>query len=136
MRTDMTSLKVAVAICVVASVASAVSAFAQDQGRGRSGYDRGDTQSLLLLQESVQKELGLSADQKDAAQKLQQKLQEEMMQFFTDLQGLSPEERAKKMEERATEIKKKLAEKLLPPQIERLDQINLQYRLQYNAAAR
>src|SRR6516165_7609071 len=89
------------AAAVVALVASPALAQRQRQGGGgrQGGGFGGMSQSLLLTQESVQKELKLTPDQvtkvKDMAEKQRGALQ--------GLQGLSQEERRAKMQEMAKE---------------------------------
>ena len=94
-------------------------------GRGMFGGGGMDP-SFLVIAEPVQKELELSDDQKASIQKFRDDMMAEGQNFFGQLQGLSPEEIQKKMQERAKENRKKIADILLPPQMARLDEISIQ----------
>jgi len=95
-------------------------------GGGRGGL-------ALLSDENVKKDLGITEDQTKKLEEFQAKVGSEMRQAFQGLQNLSQEERTAKFEE----IRKKSAEMnaaaekeiLLPKQVERLKQINVQSRL-------
>src|SRR5262249_31443125 len=123
----MNCLKLAAAAAMVLSVSAAL---AQPQGRGFGrGFGAGGfgaDVSFLVMAEPVQKELELTNDQKTKVQDLSQKLRDEGMDFFQSLQGLSQEEMQKKMQERTQANRKKVAEILLAPQMERLDEISIQ----------
>jgi uncharacterized protein (DUF2384 family) len=100
---------------------------------GRGGMmGRGGTAMLLPLlnNEKVQKELELVDDQKTKISTLAEDQRNAMRESFSALQGLSGEERATKMQELAREnqekLMKKLGEILLPNQLERLKQIQVQ----------
>jgi len=91
----------------------------------------------LLRSEQVQQELKLTEDQKSKLQKLGEKMRDEFRERFSGMEGLSREERQKKMEEmreqmqkegaeRAEALKKQLAEILKPEQMKRMRQIELQ----------
>jgi Spy/CpxP family protein refolding chaperone len=125
-----------VALAVVLMVAD--TSLAQRQGRGgRGGFGgrgmMGDPGMMLLANEAVQKELELVGDQKDAIEKLSEDTRAQMRELFQGGQDLSPEERREQFEknrEKMTEITKatqtKLNTILLPNQVERLKQLNLQ----------
>jgi hypothetical protein len=125
-------------LMAVVAVMSASSALAQGQGQGGGRFGGmgggfgggfgggGGDPSFLLMAPSVQTELTLSDDQKTSLQKLQQDMMASGRDFFQQMQGLSQEERQKKVQERAKENRKKIAEILLPQQMDRLDEISLQ----------
>ncbi|HTQ39153.1 MAG TPA: hypothetical protein VMJ32_08990 [Pirellulales bacterium] len=91
-------------------------------GGGGMGMDP----SFLLMSPAVQKELELSDDQKEAVQKYGDDLRASGRDFFQQMQGLSQDEMQKKMQERAKENRKKIADILLPLQMSRLDEISIQ----------
>ena len=129
MKSGMNGLKLAVAICVVATT---VAARAQGQGQGRRGFGGfggrgggfGNDPTVLLSIEPVQKELDLSADQKTQVQQLA----DDAQQARTDMRqsGASFEEMQTKMQDLAKSNKKKVDDILLAPQRDRLDQISIQ----------
>jgi hypothetical protein len=100
-------------------------------GGGGGGIRFGDSNLLILLQnDKVQKDLQLVDEQKT---KLKEAYDVEMtaeQERFSSLQGLSGDEQRTKLRELEKQNKdktqKKLGEILLPHQIERLKQINLQ----------
>jgi hypothetical protein len=79
---------------------------------------------VLLRQESVQKELKLSEEQKKKAEELGEQMREKFQEAF----GLEGEERAKKMRELTAENNKAVAGILKPEQLKRLKQISYQLR--------
>lgn len=105
----------------LALTAEPASAQRQRQGGGRGGMDRASSMMLLTVK-SVQEELKMTEDQvakvKDAGEK--------MRASFQGLQGLSEEERGKKMAEMRKESEKAIADILKPEQAKRLHQIALQ----------
>ena len=111
-------------------------ATAQERGRGgRFGMPPGAESLMLLGAEPVQKELNLTDDQKAQVQKIVDGMRTEMMETFSGLQDLSPEERREKMDElrvemgkKVVEIQKKADALLKPEQIERLKQLSVQRR--------
>lgn len=119
MRTRM----LVVAVAVVVSVGSVVSA--QDQnpqrgrGRGFGGFQM--TAAMIVNNEAVQADLKLDDDQKA-------KLKDLPRVDFRSLGDLSREERAKKMEETNAAAKKVIDETLNDEQKKRVDQILLQSR--------
>ena len=88
---------------------------------------------MLLGDENVRKDLGITDDQMKKMEEFQAKMRDEMGQVFQGLRDLSQEERTAKF----AEIQKKMtdmtsaAEKeiLLPKQVDRLKQISFQSRL-------
>jgi hypothetical protein len=100
-------------------------------GGGGGGFGGGGL--MLLYDENVKKDLGVTDDQMAKLQEVQTKTRDQIGQLFQGIQDLSPEERTAKM----TEIQKKMAEinaatekeVLLPKQIERLKQISIQSQL-------
>jgi len=138
MRT-VSCLKLVAAATVVLTVSTA---WAQPQGRGRGGFfGRGfgaADPTALLTQESVQKELELTDDQKSKATTLADEAQQarrEAIQASGFQPGQMPSEEEqqafqKKMQDLTASYKKKVADMLVPKQQERLDQITLQYSLE------
>jgi Spy/CpxP family protein refolding chaperone len=87
---------------------------------------------MLLNNEKVQKELEITAEQKEKIDALAREVREKMPDF-RGLRDLTPEEREKKMEENRKKMEKvmedvqaKLKETLLPNQLERVNQIRIQ----------
>ena len=138
------SLAVGLVVCSVSI------AFAQGGGGGRGGFGGGGRGGfgggfggggggfgggglMLLYDENVKKDLGVTDEQMAKVQEVQQKTGDAMRQLFQGFQDLSDEERQAKM----VGIQKKIAEisaaaekeVLLPKQIERLKQIGVQSRL-------
>ena len=115
------------AVVAVVAVFLTVDAWAQAQGRGRSGFSRYYQMSLLGI-EKVQKELGLSEDQIKNIQTMQDAAGANRGQRERG-QQLSAEERQKRNEEtrkRSTEQQEKLAKILSEDQANRLNQIYVQ----------
>jgi Spy/CpxP family protein refolding chaperone len=89
---------------------------------------------LMLLQNpEVQKEIELVADQKEKLQKLATESREAMREKMGDMSDLSQEERREKMQEMRKEMEEEMAKTqkkvegiLLPHQLERVKQIQLQ----------
>ncbi|MCE9525947.1 MAG: hypothetical protein K8R36_07825 [Planctomycetales bacterium] len=117
-------------------------AFAQPGGRGGrggfggfggGGFGGGGGGLMLLGDENVRKDLGITEDQQKKMEAFQAKVREEMGQVFQGLRDLTDEERTAKF----AEIQKKMAdmttaaekEILLPKQVERLKQISFQSRI-------
>jgi hypothetical protein len=99
-------------------------------GMGGRGGMGGGTGLQLLQNEQVQKELEIVADQKTKITELateQRTARQDMMSQLQDLQG---EERVTKMQELSKKsqekLDKKLAEILLPKQLERLKELQIQ----------
>jgi hypothetical protein len=130
--------------CVLALVVSTASAQDQEKPRrpgggfgGRGGGPGGggqDTLGILSMPE-VQKELGLDDAKKKEVGEIVEKTQQELMASFNfrELQGLSDEERQKKMEEfrkKGEELNKKAVEQvgkvLDSKQFERFRELRLQ----------
>jgi delta 1-pyrroline-5-carboxylate dehydrogenase len=112
----------------------AAEANAQPQGGGRGargmggmGPGGGGMGLLMLVQnEKVQKELEIVDDQKTKLTELSTEQRTAMRDMFTSMQDLSQEERQTKMQEMQDKFQKKLADILLPKQLERLKEIQLQ----------
>lgn len=136
------SLAVGLMVCSVSV------AFAQPGGGGRGGGGFGGGGFggggfggglMLLGDENVKKDLGITDDQVTKLQEVQQKSGEQIRALFQGIQDLSPEERQAKF----AEIQKKMTEIndaaqkqiLLPKQIERLKQISFQSRLNRGGTA-
>jgi len=98
-------------------------------GRGM-GPGSGAMLLPLLNNEKVQKELELVDDQKTKLNELANEQRTAMRELFSSMQDLSPEERQTKMQEAMKEnqdkLQKKLADILLPNQLARLKEIQLQ----------
>jgi len=146
MRTGKNLMMLAATAALVLSV-SAAWAQPQGQGRGRGfgGFGRGfggpTDPTLLLTQESVQKDLELTDDQKTKVTKLADEAQQARQEAFQGLnfqpgQPPSQEEMQamqKKMADLASANKKKADDILVPKQQQRLDEIALQYSLEGQA---
>jgi hypothetical protein len=100
-------------------------------GGGGGGFGGGGL--MLLGDENVKKDLGITEDQVKKLEEFQTKIRDEMGQVFQGLRDLSDEERTAKF----AEIQKKMTDMtdaaqkaiLLPKQIERLKQISVQSQL-------
>jgi delta 1-pyrroline-5-carboxylate dehydrogenase len=104
-------------------------AYAQPQGGGRGGRGPGGGPMMLLTlvqNAQVQKELEVVDDQKTKLTDLAASQRTAMQDFFQSAQDLSQEERQAKMQKMGEDMLKKLGEILLPKQIDRLKQIQLQ----------
>jgi Spy/CpxP family protein refolding chaperone len=126
MKINAKFLMVAVAVIATAAT-SAARAQGPGGGRGMGGGPGGGDPAFLIIAEPVQKELELSDEQKASIQKFRDDMMADGQNFFSQLQGLSPDEIQKKMQERGKENRKKIADILLPPQMERLDEITIQF---------
>jgi len=120
-------VRLALALAVVALIASP--ALAQRPGGGGGfggGFGGGDALSLLS-QKSVQEELKLTEDQVKKGAEAQEKLrQQRPAGGGAGGQRPTPEELRARMEERRKTVEKALAEFLKPEQVTRLNQIALQ----------
>ena len=135
----------AIAFTTVAALALAANLQAQGpgggpgRGRGMGGMmggmmgGPGGGMLMLLQNEKVQKEIELDADQKEKIQKLAAETRETMRSRMGDMSNLSREERQtkmtemrKEMQEEAAKTQKKVEGILLPKQLERIKQIQLQ----------
>jgi Spy/CpxP family protein refolding chaperone len=139
----------AIALVTLATVAFATDLQAQGQrgqgqGQGRGGRGMGGMMGgpgggpgggmlMLLMNEAVQKEIELTADQKEQFQKIRTESQEAMRTRMGDMQNLSQEERRakmqemrKEMEETAAKTQKKVEGILLPHQLKRIKEIQVQ----------
>ncbi|HAN97705.1 MAG TPA: hypothetical protein DCQ98_09870 [Planctomycetaceae bacterium] len=103
-------------------------------GMGMGGMGGGGLATLLNF-ETVQKEIGLEEDQLTQVTEAREAINEKRPEFdFRSMQDLSEDERAEKMEEfresmqkLADEMNEKIEEILLPNQLERLQQIEVQF---------
>jgi hypothetical protein len=117
MRTGTSLLKIAMAVAVCATVSSAM---AQRQGGG-AGRGAGQVNPIALAKAAeVQKDLELSTEQKDSIGKLEVE-QVNFQDFQGDREGM-----VKKQTEIREAAQKKVDAILLPPQVERFAQIQLQ----------
>jgi Spy/CpxP family protein refolding chaperone len=112
---------------------------------GPGGFLGGGGLVGLVSRDEVQQELQLVDEQKDKIKDItdgvRTKLREQLRDVFTQMQNLSDEERRAKFGEIRTKIEavnadteKELAKVLLPQQMERLKQIDLQSKIQYRGA--
>jgi DNA-binding TFAR19-related protein (PDSD5 family) len=132
-------------LLVVLAAATAVQAQDRRPGGGRGGFGFGGpgggffaTSDALLGMPEVQKELGVSDEQKGLIEDMVADIREKRREAFTgggfqDFQNLSQEERQKRMEEgrkKGEEIQKKADDMvsmiLEPNQLDRLQQLRLQ----------
>jgi hypothetical protein len=121
----------------------ATTAHAQQKGRGgfRGGFGGGGALVTLATSEPVQKELGLSGDLvgkltslRDDYQAAQQKEYQTAGIRFQDFQNLSPEQRQKMADitrKLNDEFNPKLKDLISADSYKRLEQIQLQYNLQF-----
>jgi len=123
-------LRSAVGLGLVALLASP--ALAQGQGRGFGGMMGGGGISMLIGNESVQKELKLDDAQVSKAKEVGEKNREKMMAAREETKDLDQEERRTKMTALNKEINestlKAVGEFLKPEQIARLHQVSNQVR--------
>ena len=123
-----------VAAAIVALSALSASAQQPGQGFGFGGGGGGGGGVIMLLgSEQVQKELELVDDQKAQLTKMQEEMRAQFTAAFAGVQDLSEEERRKRFEEMRAkgeetmkQLRAKVEEILLPQQMDRLRQINLQ----------
>jgi len=128
-----------VMVLVSAAIANAQGPRRGDRG-GSGGFGmmggRGNLM-MLLRSEQVQKEVGLSEEQKTKLNELSEKLRNQMREQFSGMQDLTPEQRRARFEEmrekmekeaeaRSAETTKQIAEILKPEQLMRAKQIQLQ----------
>jgi Spy/CpxP family protein refolding chaperone len=145
MKESVMLRNLAIAFATVAVLALAVNVQAQQgQGGGRRGQGGGMGMmgggmmggggiAGLLQNEKVQKEIELTAEQKEKIQKIGTEAREAMRSKMGDMQNLSQEERRAKfqemrkdMEEAAAQTEKKIEGALLPNQVKRIKEIQLQ----------
>lgn len=116
-------------------LAACLSTTANAQGPGRGGFGGG---AALLSNKEVQKELKLTDEQIEKADKAGAEMREKMTEKFQDLRDLEAGERREKMaslqKEMAAESKKVAEEILKPEQAKRLEQISLQFAFQQGGA--
>jgi Spy/CpxP family protein refolding chaperone len=137
-------LVAAATVVLAASAALAQPPGGQGRGFGR-GFGRGGMfgggatdPTTLLTQESVQKDLELTDDQKTKVTKLADDAQQARQELFQGLNfqpGQPPSDEdmqamQKKQDELVAQNKKKAADILMPQQQQRLDEIALQYSLE------
>ena len=118
-------MKLARILVLCAGMALFITSSAHAQQQGRRGGGRGGASQLLQTPE-VQKELKLDAAQIDLLKQLNVELREKGQTLFQSAQGLSPEERDKKISEFRAESEKKIGEILDAKQKTRLHQLELQ----------
>lgn len=124
-------IKMAMAIGLATCLSSAVRAQGPGGGRGMGG-------GSLLSNKGVQKELKLTDEQIEKADKAATELREKMMEKFAELRELEGDERQEKMaslqKEMAAASKKVSDEILKPEQAKRLEQITMQFGFQNGGA--
>ena len=120
-------------MAIVALSFSSASAQQPGQGFGFGGGGGGFNVIMLLGSEQVQKELELVDDQKAQLKTMQEEMRAQFTAAFAGVQDLSEEERRKRFEEMRAkgeetmkQLRAKVEEILLPQQMDRLRQINLQ----------
>ncbi len=128
------SLMVVLLLALVTTVAQAQTP--QGPGRGGPGMmgrSGGGSPLMLLRLEQVQKELELVDEQKQKLQTLGEETMKKMREQFAGMRDLAEDERRaqyeklrEKMQEQTKELEKKVEGILLPHQIDRLKQIQLQ----------
>ena len=103
---------------------------------GRGGFGGGIE---LLFNPTVQKELELVEDQEDKLRELAEQMRNRFRSIFSDMRDRDPQERFRVMRERMEDEQKKmqaqLGEILLPHQLERFQQLQLQTQLQRGRTA-
>jgi Spy/CpxP family protein refolding chaperone len=117
---------------MLASEAQAQGGGARGRGPGGGGGPMGGGGGgvLMLVQnEKVQKELEIVDEQKTKLTALAEEQRTSMRELFSSTQDASREERQTKMQAEQEKFQKKLAEILLPKQLERVKQIQIQAEL-------
>jgi len=116
--------------------------FAQPPGGGGPGgfggpFGGGGGLLGLVMRDEVQQEIQLVDEQRDKVMKVAEESREEMRGMFEEMRDLSDEERRErfgeirtKMEEMNANVETQLKKALLPHQLQRLKQIDLQVRMQ------
>ena len=111
------------------------------RGGGPPGFfgPGGGTGLELLFSADVREEIELIEDQEDQLRELGGQMRDEMRSMFGELRDLPPDERREamqaRMEGQRERVKQELANILLDHQMERLEQLQLQARLQRGGAA-
>ncbi len=127
------------ALAITAAISCA--AYAQPPGGGGFGGFGGGGLVGLVSREEVQQEIQLVDEQRDKVMEISEaardKMRDEMRSMFSEMRDLSGEERRErfgeirsKMEEMNADVESQLKKALLPHQLERLKQIDLQQRMQ------
>ena len=114
---------------IVTFATSSVMAQGPGGGRGFGGPGGGGDLFGLLNNESVQKELEVVPSQLDEIQKIGQDMREQMMETFRGLRGASEEDRQAafdKIRSMRDDMEKDLSKILMPAQLQRLKQIQVQ----------
>ncbi len=113
---------------------------------GPGGFFGGGGISGLVVREEIQQELQLVDEQKDKlrtiTEEMRDKVRDEMRDIFSQMRDLSDDERREKFGEIRTKMEalnadteKQLEKVLLPHQLERLKQIDLQTKLRYRGSS-
>jgi Spy/CpxP family protein refolding chaperone len=113
---------------------------------GPGGFFGGGGLIGLVARDEVQQELQLVDEQKDKVRgitdEVRNKLRDQLRDIFTQMRDLSEEERRARFGEIRTKVEavnadmeKQLEKVLLPHQLERLKQIDLQTKIQYRGAS-
>ena len=116
-----------IAVCIGSLCATGTTS-AQEFGRGRASSWLG-----LLRMDSIRKEIELVPDQQEEIDQLQKNMRREMQDQMKGVRGLEPEERREQfallreqMEERQVEYQEKIESVLLPHQVKRLKELQVQ----------
>lgn len=148
---------VVIVFCLMLSVASPM--FGQppqpggDPGRGGppgfggpggpGGFFGGGGMLGLVAHDEVQQELQLVDEQKEKVRGITEEMQTKVRDMFGQMRNLSDDERRSKFGEIRTKIEglaadseKQLGKVLLPHQLDRLKQIDLQTKMRYRGAVR
>jgi Spy/CpxP family protein refolding chaperone len=144
MKRWISFLAVALAMCVVASDVYAQPGRGQRGGGGPGGQGGfggpGGGALGVLRDEQAREELGITEDQMEKIQALQEKAGAQMREAFSGMRDLSEDERRERfaeMRETMTKqqdaLQKQVDEVLLPQQRDRLKQIALQQRMRFGA---
>ena len=118
------------AACALVVVASPTAHAQGGRGGGFGFGGMGGDPTFILSMEPIQKELTLNDQQKSKIEGMAADNRDAMQDIFQ----MSPDERNKKLQERATANRKKIAELLEKPQGERLEEIMLQIAMQNGGA--
>ena len=126
MKINMLILALGVSLCCVPGTTMAQRSSSLGGGNANSWLG-------LLRKDVVKKEIELVADQEEQIEQLQGDIRQDMQDRMRDLRGLDPEERREKMlgfregmEQRQIEFQQKIEAVLLPMQVKRLKELQIQ----------
>ena len=142
---------IGISVVFLVVAASAVAVAQDDQGgrrgqrgrRGQGGFGRGGFgQAGLLMDANIRKELELVDDQEAKLRAIGEEIGREMRDAFSGMRDLSPEERNARRDEMRTKFQEmrakmdgRIKDVLLPNQMDRLKQLNLQSQMQRQGTA-